>query len=359
MKRTIESVRTVIGRRRRTTTLVLATSSLALASLWASVMPAAASPVVPDAGIGTFIFASGAAHVSGAGHGWGLTVGLESLSLGSAPAFNVVALGISTPHLGGTEDHSWGGQLASGDMAISSAAVMTINSRASLSPVASLTLTFRPTSRTTDTRDCVTGKEIVYTGTLKGSVLLRTGLKGLTLSSAHLSFGRHNTLTTTSDCVFSPCHFTFWDSTSSPSKTAAFAAGTHVVVPGHSASAAAIQRSVPLPGKNKLTRFDLWSIPAKAPVFTRSSKTLSVTSSSSGLITGAATLVHAKSNGSAPGTSKICYLNGKRYAQTDTEYLHAHYAPSRPFEAHTILNGIVTVQPSDPARFDIVTLKRK
>ncbi len=357
MNRTAGSLRAVIGRRR--TSLVLASAGLALAGLAASAVPASASPAAPRSGIGTFIFASGPGHLSGGGHSWSLAVGVESLPLGSGTALNLMELGINTPHLGGIENHTWGGQLGSGDMSVSSAAVMTISSRSSLSPVASLNLTFRPAFRTTSTRGCVTGKEIVYTGTLKGSVRLRTGLKGLTLSAAHLSFGSRNTLTVINNCVFSQCHFTFWDSTSSPGETAAFAAGTSSAVPGHSANAVIIQRAITLPGKNGLTRSDMWSITANAPVFKKSSKSLSVTSSSSGLITGAAVLSHAKPSGSPPGTSKICYLNGKKYAQTDTQYLDARYEASRPFEAHTILNGTVTVKRSGTGRFDIVTLKRK
>jgi hypothetical protein len=346
-------------RRGRAIRTVLAVSGLALAGLCATGIPASASPAAPRAGIGTFIFGSGAGHLTAGGHTWSLAVGLESLSLGSSPAFNVVALQISTPHLGGIEKHAWGGALASGDLSVSPAAVMTINSRSSLSPFASLNLTFRPASHTTVTRDCVTGKEVVYTGALKGSVRLKTGLKGLTLTAAHLSFGGHSTLTVTGDCVSSPCHFTFWDSTSGQPKTAAFAAGTSFVVPGHAVTSALIQRSVPLPGKNRLTRMDMWSITAKAPVFDKSSRSLSVTSTPAGLITGAAALSGGKPSGSPPGTARTCHFGGKKYAQTDTEYLRARFAPSRPFEAHSILNGIVRVKRSGPARFDVVTLKQK
>jgi hypothetical protein len=360
MNRTVGSMfaypgRTVIGWRR--TRLVLAVWGLALAGLAAGIVPASARPAAPHAGIDSFIFTSGAGHLNGAGHKWSLTVGIESL--GGGTGFNVIGFQISTPHLGGTEYHSWGGQLPAGDLSASPAAVMTLNSRSSMSPVASLSLTFRPTSHKTQTRDCLSGKEVVYTGTFKGSVRLNTGLKGLKLGATHFSFGSRSTLTVSNDCVSSPCHLTFWDTISGPPKAAPFAGGTSIVIPGRRAVFASVQRTVTIPGKNRLGRFDVWTIPAKAVSFNKSSNTLSVTSSSSGLVTGAATLAHGKPSGPPFGTSRICYINGTKYAQTDTQYLHARYEASRPFAAHTILNGTVTVKRSGTGRFDIVTLKRK
>jgi len=353
MTRTIASIRTAFGRHRKTG-LALAISGLTLAALSPGVA-AAASPASPGAAVGTFIFASGPGHLAGDGHNWSLTVEVESLA--DSPRFNVIAFGISTPHLGGTESHFWGGQLPPSDLSVSSAAVMTVSSRSSLSPVASLHLTFKPTSRTTSTRDCATGKEVIYTGTLKGSLQLTTGLRGLSFHAAQLSFGSHNTLTDLKDCVFSPCHATVWSSISGPAGTAAFAAGTSLVVPGHPAAAATIQRSVTLPGTNTLSRTDMWTIRAKAPTFSKSSRSLSVTSSSGGLVTGAATLSHGVPSGSPPGTPKTCHVGGKNYRQTDTQYLNARYDPAKPFEAHSILNGIVKVPSPGTARFDIVTVK--
>jgi hypothetical protein len=355
MKRTVGSVRTVIGRRR--TRLVLAASGLALAGVAASIVPASASPAAPRAGIDSFIFTAGVGHLNGGGHKWSLTIGVEAL--GGGTGFNVIGFQISTPHLGGTESHTWGGQLPAGDLSASPTAVMTLNSRSSLSPVASLNLTFRPASHKTQTRDCVSGKEVVYTGTLKGSVRLNTGLKGLKLSAAHFSFGGHSTLTVSNDCVSSPCHFTFWDTISGPPKATPFASGASIVIPGRTAVSASIQRTVTIPGKNRLGRSDVWTIPAKAPTFNKSSKSLRVTSTSSGLVTGAATLAHGKPSGSPIGTSKICFINGTKYTQTDTQYLRARYEASSPFKAHTILNGTVIVKRSGTGRFDIVTLKRK
>jgi hypothetical protein len=355
MNRTTGSGRTVIGWRQ--TRLVLAASGLALAGLAASIGPAAATPAAPRAGIDSFIFTSGVGPMNGGGHKWSLTIGVEAL--GGGTGINVIGLQISTPHLGGTETHSWGGQLPATDLSTSAAAVMTLNSRSSLSPVASLNLTFRPTSHQTQTRDCVSGKDVVYTGTLKGSVRLNTGLKGLKLGAAHFSFGRDSTLTVSHDCVSSPCHVTFWDTISGPPGAAPFASGASTIVSGRAAAYAGIQRTVTIPGVNRLGRSDRWTIPAKAPAFSKASKSLSVTSTTVGLITGTATLAHGKPSGSPLGTSRICSINGTKYAQTDTQYLDARYEASRTFEAHTILNGIVTVKRSGTGRFDIVTLKRK
>jgi hypothetical protein len=365
MTRTVASIRTALGRH-KTTRLALAITGLTLAGLSPSVAASAspaspasplASPALasPSAAVGTFIFASGAGHLVGDGHNWNQSVEVESLA--GSPAFNIIAFGISTAHLGGTESHFWGGQLPASDLSVNSAAVMTITSRSSLSPVASLQLTFKPTSRTTSTRDCVTGKEVIYTGTFKGSLRLTTGMRGLSFSAAHLSFGSHNTLTELKDCVFSPCHAIVWSSISGPAKNAAFAAGTSIVGPGHPAAEATIQRSVTLPGTNTLSRTDMWSIKAKPPTFSKSSKSLSLTGSPGGLVTGAGTLSHGVPSGSPPGTPKTCHSGGKNYRQTDTQYLNARYDPAQPFEAHSILNGIVKVPQPGTGRFDIVTVK--
>jgi hypothetical protein len=353
MTRTIGSGRTVIGWRR--TRLVLAASGLALAGLAASIVPASASQAAPRAGIDSFIFTSGIGHLNGGGHKWSLTIAVEAL--GGGTGLNVIGFQISTPHLGGTESHGWGGQLPAADLSANSAAVMTLNSRSSLSPVASLNLTFRPASHKTQTRDCVSGKDVVYTGTLKGSVRLDTGLKGLKLSATHFAFGGHSMLTVNHDCVSSPCHVAFWDTSSGPPGAAPFAIGASIH--GRTAVYAGIQRTVTIPGVNRLGRSDRWTIPAKAPTFNKSSKSLSVTSTSAGLVTGAATLAHGKRSGSPLGTPRICYINGTKYTQTDTQYLDARYEASRTFEAHTILNGTVSVKRSGTGRFDIVTLKRK
>jgi hypothetical protein len=351
MNRTARSARTSVGRCR--TTLALAITGLALAGLATCAIPASASTAAPRAGIGTFFFSTGVASVSGGGHVWSLNLGL----VGIGPSFDTVTLGISTPHLGGVEHHTWAGQLASGDVSLSSTAVMTIKSRSSLSPIASLSLAFKPSSRKTEKADCVTGREIVYTGTFKGSARLSTGLKGLNLGAAHLSFGSHNTLTALGSCVFSPCHFTSWNSATVPSATAPFAGAIDIVVPGHFSNTTVIERSASIPGKNGLVRDDVWSIRTKAPVFNKSTKSLSVTSSSSGLVTGTATFSHGKPSGSPFHTPKTCLFQGRKYAQRDTQYLNATFSASRQFEAHSILNGVVRVQRSSTGRFDIVTLR--
>ncbi len=355
MRNTAGTSRTITWRR-RTMRLAAGISGAALAATSASAGSASASPTAQHAKIQDFTFSTGAGHLTGAGHTWSLNISIEAFgSIG----INAIGFGITTPHLGGTEHHTWGGQLASADLSVSSAAVMTLNSRSSLSPVASLNLTFTPASHKTESGDCISGKDIVYTGALKGSVRLSTGLKGLKLRAAHLSFGGHNTLTVSKDCVLAPCQITTWDSTSGRPGTAAFATGGTIAVPGHSASTAIIQRIVKLPGKNKLVRFDLWAILTRAPAFIKSSKSLSVTSSAAGLVTGAATLSRGRPSGPPPGTLKVCDFDGRKYAQTYTQYLNARYESTRPFEAHTILNGTVKVKRSATAYFDIVTLSRK
>jgi hypothetical protein len=356
MNRTISSIRAVIGGRRKTASAI-AISGLVLVGLSASIGPAAASPAVPRTGIPGFTFASGSASLSGGGHKWAFALDVQAFG---GTAFNAVGFGISTAHLGGIENHSWGGHLGATGLSVSSSAVMTVNSGSSLSPVASLKLTFRPTSHKTESADCISGSELVYTGSLKGSVRLRTGLKGLKLSGAHLSFRGSNTLTVLQNCDLAPCALGSWESSTNLAGKGALASGTSIAFPGRRAvNEVDITTSATLSKAKELFRIDTFEISdAKAPHFDKASKSLSVTSTRSGIVTGSATLAHGKPD-SSQVIHKTCKVEGKEYTATGTAYVKAHYEPSRPFEAHTILSGTVKVKPDGPADFTIVTLKLK
>jgi|HubBroStandDraft_1064217.scaffolds.fasta_scaffold57995_2 hypothetical protein len=347
MNRTISSIRSVIGWP-RTAILALATAGLVVAGLSASVVPASASPAAPRSGINEFVFMASGGHVTGGGHTWNLNVDLESFGT----AVTSAAFEISTPHLGGTESYTWGGILGNGDWSVSPSAALTINTHSSLSPV-TLNLSFNPTSHKTEKADCSTGSDLVYTGTLSGSVEVTTGLKGLKLSGAHVSFGDKNTLSVISHCVQDPCNIEGWDSSTNSPANSATATGIVAQIPGRVVSSVVVDTSVTL--KNNVFRLSSWQVETKAPVFNKSSKSLSVISTSSGLVTGAATLAHGKQTGTTE--TGTCYINGKKYSQSAADYERATYEPSRQFEAHTILSGTVKVNPHGVADFDIVTIK--
>jgi hypothetical protein len=353
MNRMVSSITSAI-RWRRTATSALAVSGLVLMGLSVSIGPASASPAVPRGEIPGFIFNSGTANLSGGGHKWAFDLAIDAFG---GPAFNSVGFGISTPHLGGTESHGWGGHLGAGGLSVSSAAVMKVSSGSSLSPVASLKLTFSPTSHKMVNADCISGSELVYTGTLKGSVSLATGLKGLKLSGTHLSFKGTNTLTVLQNCDLAPCTLSSWSSSTNAPGNAATAGGNSLAYPGRRAfSTAYVVTGVTVSKAKGIFRIDTFEVTdAKAPRFDRSSKSLSVTSS--GLVTGTATLAHGKPG--SPIQHKTCKEDGKEYTETGSLYLKARYQPSKPFEAHTILSGTVKVNTHGTAEFQIVTIKDK
>ena len=77
------------------------------------------------------------------------------------------------------------------------------------SPIASLSLSYKPTSHTAGT--CSSGSETDYLGTLPGSVTLTTGLKGLKLSDTKATFSTPNSLQVDAACVPPiACSFSSW-----------------------------------------------------------------------------------------------------------------------------------------------------
>jgi hypothetical protein len=111
--------------------------------------------------------------------------------------------------------------------------------------------------------------------------------------------------------------------------------------------------SAPTP---KTTRTDLTTIKAKAPKFDKAAKTLSVSSSASGAVTGSATLSHAHVLFSETMT---CALPGQTYTEHETDYSATFASPAgKHFEARTILTGRIKVAGSGSGTFSIVTLKK-
>jgi hypothetical protein len=360
MNRKISSVRTIIARSAQAGTVLV----VALASASAVAAPASASTgpmstratwtrlMEPHSNSGNYSLISGTAALSGGGHKWNVSV----TSFIEGAAANGVGIEITTPHLGGLETHSWAGALPESAISVSPEGKMTIASGSALAPVLTLNVTFTPTSHKTGTSDCSVGNEVVYTGTLTGSVSLNTSLKGLKLRGTGLKFGKTSTLTNSTDCVLAPCAWSAWDS--STRRAGAFAGGMIFHYPGQRLIADTYVDDALTLDRGKIIRIDEALLAnAPAPKFTKATRSLSVTTGKAGLVTGAATLAHGKP-GSYP-LAKICRFNGKTYSVSGTKYSKAKYDVSKPFEAHTILNGVIKVVQQGVTDFEIVTLKLK
>ncbi len=327
-------------------------------SCCAVVTPSGHSPLrgkEPGTSFAEYSFASGLAALSGGGHKWGVLVEAGFFGGGIVG----VSVAISTPHLGGLEQHAWSGLVPTGNVSISSSGALTFASGSHLAPVATFSVSFKPKSHKTEVSDCKSGNQVVYTGTVTGTISLNTGLKGLKLKGTNVKFGGTSTLTSLAGCVQAPCAFSEWDSSTSQRK--ASADGRIISFPGQRTVAiTSVENVVRLPGAKEMFRIDAYQV-SKAPVpkFDKPAKSLSINAGKSGLLTGAATLERGKVSGHLNPAERDCVFMGKKYTATGTTYSKAKYAASKQFVAHTILDGTIKVNPEGTADFEVVTLKKR
>jgi len=117
--------------------------TLSLATLGAAAAPAWAATNL------SYFLTAGTVGITSGGHTWKLNVSLIGGSSGGPVIIDVL---IETPHLSGTEIHDWGMQMPGADFTVDkTTGAATINSHSDLSPVASLNLSYKPTSHTAGT----------------------------------------------------------------------------------------------------------------------------------------------------------------------------------------------------------------
>jgi hypothetical protein len=337
---------------RTSMTMMRAISGAALAvTLSLATLGAAAAPASAATNLSYFLTA-GTVGITSGGHTWNLNVSLIGGSSGGPVTVDVL---IEAPHLSGTEIHDWGMQMPGADFTVNkTTGAATINSHSDLSPVASLNLSYKPTSHTAGT--CSSGSETDYLGTLTGSVTLTTGLKGLKLSGATAAFSTPNSLKVESACVPPlACSFASWGGGLGGAPTAPIAAGIAAGTPGHLAHFTDVTRRVALAAPTGATRTDGAEVTATAPVFNSTAKTLTVKGLASGAVTGTGVISMAKLV--VPGT-ETCTLEGTTYTQTSTAYDQATWISSKQFAAQTILTGTLKVATTGSGEFVNITLKK-
>lgn len=317
----------------------------------AAAFGAVAPPVAAATNL-SYFFTSGTVGITSGGHTWRVNVSLIGGSSGGPVIIDVL---IETPHLSGTEIHDWGMQMPGADFTVNkTTGAATINSHSDLSPVASLDLSYKPTSHTAGT--CSSGSETDYAGTLTGSVTLTTGLKGLKLSDTKATFSTPNTLKVDNSCVPPiACGFASWGGGLGGSSTAPIAAGIAAGTPGHLVHFSDVTRKVSLPAPTGATRIDGAEVQATAPVFNSTAKSLTVKGLASGAVTGAAVISGAKTV--IPGT-ETCTLDGTTYTQKSTTYAAASWKSSTQFKASTILTGTLKVATTGSGEFVLITLTK-
>jgi hypothetical protein len=319
---------------------------------------AVTTPPSSAATIYAYVLNSGSASVKVNGHTWDVQVLMNGGSAGSAS----VTVNITTARLGGEEVHGWSFQpVPGGDLTVKrSVGSASVKTHSDLSPIAALSLSFAATSHHKEA--CAFGSGTVFSGTLKGSVTLATGLKGLKISRRNLSFGKSTTLAVEQACIApTPCVLSAWAGPLEVATGAIKAGGGAAGRPGHLTYFASVFRTlaprlIGPKGTAGVQRTDTAIMKSAAPKFSKG--TLSVTSSPSGLVTGSATLSHAASVETIPST---CTLLGTKYAASTTYYVQTSFASphGQQFEAHTLLTGTLKVDGSGVGGFSMVKLTKK
>ena len=174
----------------------------------------------------------------------------------------------------------------------------TLNSGTSLSPVATVNVSFVPKKKKVSACP-VFGTETVFTGTVKGSVHIVTGTKpvSITLSSKAASFTSEGTSTlTVSPCLFSlPC---FGDGWSAPESSTGIpfgkvgAAGIGIYEGKSLVYSVTVIRQTELKKATAFIREDEATQDVSAPKWNAKSKTLTV--GASGIVTGSGVLTGGK-----------------------------------------------------------------
>ena len=222
----------------------------------------------------------------------------------------------------------------------------TIKGGTATGKVATVDVSFKATSHKASA--CVSGSETVYTGTMSGEVILTTGLSAAgTVGGKSLSFGTGgaSTLTVDNNCTLQvdtcPSASIWGLATQSASLVAA---GGTETIDGKNTAEAAVEHLVTLSSPKGASRVDLATVETATPSWNASSHVLSITTASSGLITGSAT----ESGGTPSTTTTKCTWQGKTYTDKTTENFSANWSsPSgKPITAHTALTGTLKMPTS-------------
>lgn len=250
----------------------------------------------------------------------------------------------------GGEDAEWAFEsVAASDFKFTAGTgVGSLDTGTALGPeVTALDLSFKSTKSVKDT--CSSGSETTYDGTVKGSLVLVTGLtNGGTVGSKTLTFASSPSpyvkvdsgcVTATDDCTTS----LIWASASTANLEADGAISGFISSDAKPFIGVIDRATLAKPAKS--SRLEIAEIESANPTYNSSTKTVSITSSTSGIITGSATIT----GGKVTTTAATCSYDGKKYTGTTSEDLSGDYtSPSgKSVTAHTSLLGNLVVA-NDP-----------
>jgi hypothetical protein len=304
-----------------------------------------AVPAAASAAKDTYSLSSGQVARTAGGQTWDLSVIFTSSLEKSTPGTLDIQI-FRAAGKGQLEDHVWVFDVPNSVLSVSGGNAK-LNAGSSVSPLASVDVAFADTS--SKPVSCIAGSGTAYTGTLKGTVTIKTGFKQTgTLGGKSLTFAAPNTLEAMSGCVpTTPCTstwlgpqgtvLTFGDTFGGPTgeKTTTFVARTTTL-------------------SAKVTREDGAEMSTPKPKF--SGGTLHVKTSSSGIITGSATL----SGGTKEPTETLPCVTptGKKYTEHQTDYVDPAFKSATGITAHTLLTGTLKSAKSGEGLFTISTFTK-
>ena len=258
----------------------------------------------------------------------------------------------------GAEEHIWYFDSPASSLAFDkSTGDGTVTGGSATSPLATVDLTFKATSH--KAASCSSGSETIYAGTLSGEAKLVTGLTGGgTVGGSSVTFNATGSapevlvdsgcVPPTDDCTAT----TVFSSAVTGAKTeAAGSAGTES---GKKFNLVSVARKVTFTSPKGAYRIDAALVTdTSPPSWDPKTDVLSVSTTSSGIVTGSATL----SGGKLTTVSYPCSYSGKSYTITETENTTASYASpaGEAITGHTSLTGNLAAPSSVKAATYVVT----
>ncbi len=293
------------------------------------------------------LFSGGASVKTSNGLTWTMSVS----SGGSLPTGKTLNVSIVHSDKRGTtsEQHAWQFRVKAATLQFNSkSGTATLNAGSQTKPVAAVDLAFKATSKSKIA--CDTGSGTIYDGTLKGKVFLVTGLVGGgTIGSKAMSFRLGlSTLLVESNCMqrgsVNDCaRFSTFSSGNVPGWQAQ-ASGFSETVPGYSIQSVFVSRQTNLSSPTGATRVDTGEQDAIHERYNTTTKVFSVTTGTTGFVTGSATL----SGGHIQTSTSRCTLAGKRHIETTIFDGSARYkSPAgKAISVKTSLSGTLTAPAS-------------
>jgi hypothetical protein len=259
----------------------------------------------------------------------------------------------------GEEGHLWSVPVTTATLAFDAkTGAGTLDAGTQTSPIAKVDLAFKATSNKKGT--CTTGSETIYSGALSGEASLVTGLTGGgTVGGTSVKFTVITpTITVDSGCsvVTDSCvaSATFI-STLSPGKSP-FAVNDNESLAGKAGNFVEVGRSTDLKAPAHSSRIDVAAVDSAPATYDSTTKVLSVTTSTAGLVTGSATLSGGTAKTEPP---QSCTFAGKKYTVSVIEDSTAKYASpaGKSISAKTSLTGTLTAPNTSDGLYEVVTVK--